>query len=511
MRDSKTPGLKIWAALRSSLIVAAGVGALVSFPAVAAPWTVTPELQVRGNYTDNIGLAAPGLEQSQTVVDLSPGIKIHGEGARVKMDVDYSVQTLSYLGDSSHNTYNNQLAANAGLEAIENWMFIDATAQVSQQNVSAFGPQPVDNINLTGNRTQVSSYSVSPYIKGVIGPGVAYQLRFNAYGSDSAASQLPRSQSSEWLGSLQGGTPLSFLSWGLDFNQRRSDYAGSPSIETDAYHATLNFPVDPQLSLSVNAGEEKNNFLLGQQSSSSHGFGFSWMPSATTSLVGQRDQRPFGPGYSLAFKHRMPMSSLDVRLSRDYSSTPDVLFRGLGTTMYSMLYDATSATLTPAERNSMVTAYLQAAGLSPTMVPTLAYATNRIVIQKTLQVAYAIIGARNTLTFTALSSDSASADAGFTVADDFAKFSSVAQKGLNVNWNHQLSGRTSFNAAWGRLLLTGDGVGSADSRQNTLSMGLTTVLSPKSNASFGVRHVKLDGTTLGYRENAMFLSLSFLF
>ena len=511
MCNSDTPNPRNGTVLRYAIATALSAGILASCPANGAPWTFTPTLQVRGTYTDNVELAAPGLEQGATVLDVSPGIRIHGEGARIKTDLTYSLQSLTYLGNASRNGLNNLLAATASLEAIEKWFYIDAMAQVSQQNVSAFGPQPIDNISVTGNRTRVSTYSVSPHIKGVVGSNLSYQLRLNTAYTDSGASQLPRSQTNQWVGSLQGGTPLSLMNWGFDFSQQRVGYADGPTTENDTYHGSLNFRVDPQFSLSVNTGHEKNNFLAGKQSSSTRGFGFQWTPRETTSLVGERDQRLFGSGYSLAFKHRMPMSALSVVLSRDYSSTPDVLFRGAGTTIYSLLYDATPATLTPAERDNMVTAILQASGLSPTTVPTLAYSTNRIVVQKLLNVSYAIIGARNTITFTASKSDSTSVSQGFTAADDFSQYPSITQTGLNVAWSHQLSGRTSLNGAYGRTLITGDGASSAKSTQKTLTMALTTALSPKTSATLNLRHVNLEGTLAGYTENAIFASISFLF
>lgn len=510
MHNSETANRKNWTVLRYAMATVLSAGISASFPARAESWTFTPHLEAQGSYSDNVTLAAPGQERGDTILEVSPGIAIHGDGARVKMNLDYSWQTLTYLDHSSNDTSNNMLSATANVEAIENWFYIDATAGISQQNISAFGPQPVDNINVTGNRTTVSSYSISPYIKGVVGSGVAYQLRFNTQVADSGASQLPRSQTNQWVGSLQGGTPLSVLNWGVDYNRASTDYAANTSTETETYRGSLYFRVDPELNLSVNAGYEKNNYLVGKQSGGTHGFGFQWTPAATTSLVGERDQRLFGPGYSLAFKHRMPMSALDVAFTRDLTTTSTVLFSGLGTTLAQLLANALPQPPagTPDNRLALATNLL---GPSANLVPTLGFLTNQIILQKRLQASYALIGARNTLTFTAFRADSQSVAEGLAADANSGGFYTIAQKGLSVTWSHTLSALSSVNTSYARTLNAGDGIAGQTSTQNSLIVNLTTKLSPKTNTSFGLRHVVFDGTPSGYRENAIYASLVFLF
>ena len=48
------------------------------------------------------------------------------------------------------------------LELVPQLLFLDTTSNVSQQNVSAFGAQPLNNINTTGNRTTVRTTVLSP-------------------------------------------------------------------------------------------------------------------------------------------------------------------------------------------------------------------------------------------------------------------------------------------------------------------------------------------------------------
>ncbi len=509
MHKAETPDLKASVLPYLAVAIALCAGGL-SCPAKAESWTFTPNLQVRGTYSDNVALAPAGQEHGDTILEVSPGIQIHGESARVKLNLDYTWQTLTYLEDSRLNAKNNMLNASANLEAIEKWFYVDATALVSQQNISAFGAQPMDNTSGSLNRTTVSTYSFSPFIKGVIGSDASYELRHNTFGADSGVGPLSRSQTNEWVGKLSGDTPLRLINWGVDYNRQSTAYADINSTEMEAYRGSLIFLVDPQLKLSVNAGYEKNNFLVGKQSGPTHGWGFQWPPSERPSIGGARDQRLFGPGYSLFIKHRMPMSALDVALTRDFTSTPAVLFGGLGTTIAQLVANALPQPPpgTPDNRLAMATSLL---GPSANLVPTLGFLTNQIILQKRLQASYALIGARNMLTFTAFKSDSQPVAEGFAPGDDFARFTKIAQNGLSATWSHTLSALSSLNTSYAHTLSTGDGTVEQTAMQNTLSLDLSTKLSPRTNGLIGLRHMQFDAGPSSYRENAIYASLLFLF
>ena len=65
--------------------------AVLTTPSVAgaATWTFTPNLDVRGTYTDNVGLQPTGSERSDTVITTAPGFRLKGDGARLKVDANY--------------------------------------------------------------------------------------------------------------------------------------------------------------------------------------------------------------------------------------------------------------------------------------------------------------------------------------------------------------------------------------------------------------------------------------
>ena len=70
---------------------------------------------------------------------------------------------------------------------IEKFFFVDATANVSESFITPFGPQPANLTVPTNNRYISQTYSVSPYIQGVIAPNISYSLRDDNVWTPSAS------------------------------------------------------------------------------------------------------------------------------------------------------------------------------------------------------------------------------------------------------------------------------------------------------------------------------------
>ncbi len=92
----------------------------------------------------------------------------------------------------ANQTQNNSIAPNVNLsgslEAIEKFAYIDATANLSTSFLSPFGPQPANLVNATSNRYTSQTYTVSPYIKGVLGStNISYQVRDDNYWTASSS------------------------------------------------------------------------------------------------------------------------------------------------------------------------------------------------------------------------------------------------------------------------------------------------------------------------------------
>ena len=163
--------------LKRLLSMSVALPALLSCPAWAAKWDIVPTLSVAETYTDNVSLAPNALKQSDWVTQVTPGISMTATGARLKFNASYNPQITYYAQGSQGNQIYQQLNATGNAELTEKLLFVDAGANVSQQNVSLLGPQTTSNVNTTGNRATVGTYFVSPYLRRDFGSDVQAEAR----------------------------------------------------------------------------------------------------------------------------------------------------------------------------------------------------------------------------------------------------------------------------------------------------------------------------------------------
>ncbi len=109
-------------------VIAIGVAA----PAAAGDLTITPSLEVRQTYSDNIDLEPDGEEESALTSELVPGVRIRSESARVTGALNaFPILRHQTDGDDEGYSVAGNLAGLGTVEAAEDLFFVDAQASVS--------------------------------------------------------------------------------------------------------------------------------------------------------------------------------------------------------------------------------------------------------------------------------------------------------------------------------------------------------------------------------------------
>ena len=500
------------------VLLAAGLASAMT-PACAGSWTITPTVAVTETATDNVARSDRN-RQSDLISDVNPGIRIEGSGGRAKLRFDYQMHNLFYAQDSSRNETQNSLNALGTLEAIEDWLFIEASGYISQQNLSAFDSSSSSssvNVN-TLNTTETSTYRISPYIVGSFGSFADYQLRYNL-ATTSRKSNLSNDENvSELVGSLKGTTSLASLGWSIDASTQDVDYDRGRDSEADRVRGVLAYQINPQFRVNLIGGVESNNYQsLDMESTTTSGAGFDWSPTERTLLSVSRENRFFGPANTISFSHRT------ANTAWKYSDTEDVVTQtdqrstvGLGT--YFDLFDNMLSYAYPneAQRAAIVSSMLLQAGIPLDQQLEGSFLTNGSTIEHRRELSFALLGARNTVTFAAGETQSERASQGalisFLGASDFVEAQKIRQRFASVNWSHKLTPLSSLIATVSRSNSKGSGTGSSnlETTEQMYNVNLTTQLGPKTNASVGFRHVVGDGT-VDYTENALTGTLSHQF
>ena len=101
----------------------------------AGDWDITPRLTVGGGYSDNIFLEPKGT--GDWIGEVTPGISLRGESARMSAFLDYQLQNVFFLDNSDGNSSYNQLNSGATAELSKDLFFVDASAAAGQAAISA--------------------------------------------------------------------------------------------------------------------------------------------------------------------------------------------------------------------------------------------------------------------------------------------------------------------------------------------------------------------------------------
>ena len=499
-----------------------GLSLLVIFPAWAGEWTITPTITAVETRTDNVGQVEKN-KQSDWVTDITPGINIKGVGDRVKLDFDYQMHNLLYARDSSRNNIQNSLSAFGSLEAIENLFFIDASASVFQQNISAFrGATYSSSVDVSDNdnTTETRTYELSPYFKGTLGSFAEYQLRYSMSESTSDEKGLDDVKTKELAAYLAGVKGAGRMGWALEANTRQVDYArGKRDNEADLLRGTLTYHYSPQFRVSLIGGWESNDYVsVNKESHTIVGAGFEWAPTERTLLAVSHEDRFFGDSNSISFSHRTPRTAWNYRETKDAQVATDQTSSILGTN-YDLFYNMFSSAIPdPAARAAFVNALLLRSGVDPHAQLQGGYATTGVTLQHQRELSFALRGVRNTVTFAATWNKtkelSQGVGSGLYLGSSFGNASDVRQQGVSVNWSHQLTGFSTLTGSVSRLESKGSGgTTSQDTEQTMMTINFLTQLGPKTNAGLGIRRTKFDGTAgaSNYTENALSGSISHRF
>ncbi len=439
--------------------------------AVQAEITVVPRVSVSETLTDNAFLDNQN-KKSELITQLSPGLRVDIKGARLNTFFDYALTHVSYARGTDSGRTQNALNTFGTLEAIENFAFVDFSGSISQQAVSAFQVQSLDNTAINANRAEVSTYRVSPYLRGRLGESASYEARYTHSQTNSSSDLSSDVTSTDGSVRFTGGSSFRRLGWTADATRQTVDYSRGRTTESDRINLGLTYAITPQLVALVNGGHEANNYdSLDKQGYATYGYGLNWNPSERTKFSASRTKRSFGNAHNLSFEHRSARTLWRISDSKDVSVTP-----------------------------SQTGFLVNTETLQPTVVGS--FLTSAISLQRRQDVSVALLGVRSTLTLTATRSQSTRLDTLTVGQDDLNSSAVVNQRGFSVNYSHRLTPDYSL----GVVLSQQDTSGVLSSQDNTLrglNVNVSGKVGPRTSATLSARRVVSSGSSVPYTENAL--------
>jgi uncharacterized protein (PEP-CTERM system associated) len=481
---------------------------LLTLPASVRPadWSVVPVLRVRESYSDNMNLAPPESARGQFTTEVAPGVTVSTDQPRLKLAMSYSVAKVLYSEQPDRTTQHLDAAGHSVL--LQDWLYLDGHAAISQQNVSAFGPQLTDPVQQTGNAETVRSRSFSPYLQHRFSGLATAVLRYSyQHVSSGGLIDVQSDDTNLRLTGDNGGQ-----GWNWDFNADRrniNDAATTPVTMSDA-SLTLSYPLNNRLSMFTTGGYEENDYhsIAAQPHGRYWSVGATWTPSLRTRIAASVGRRFFGQTYSLDAQYSMRNMFWTANYNENITTTHGQFLSIPPTGLSDFLFDLWATRIPdPVTRRQTIKVFL----LISQMLGTdgnVNFFSHRYYLQKELMLGTVYSGRRSALMLNLSNTrrtaqTSAAIDSILLGPDELALEDRTRQTAIQAGWNWRTSPRSSVSVGAAHNRVQSLSTGRQD-RNSTLNLSMTHQLSPKVSATFDARHTRHTSNAGGnYRENSV--------
>lgn len=289
-----------------------------------------PYVGAAATYTDNVNQTENG--QNALILSVSPGFNLISKGSRrLHASVNYALTATTRFADNNSNDLFHNLSAIGKAELVEDFLFIDGTASLSQGLISLFGSTADATINST-NRANVGVYSLSPYIQKRFGTFANAEVRYTLGGAFFGKNTAANATTNAFTASLDSGSRFNDLSWSVDYSLYQADYSGAISNSTfERGSVTLGYMLTRKLRIFGTYGEERIEFQgVDNAGGNFYSIGAGWSPSRRTNIEATIGERYFGRTYSFSARHQTRASNWHINYSEDISDISQQFLRVSG-------------------------------------------------------------------------------------------------------------------------------------------------------------------------------------
>lgn len=471
---------------------------------------LSPRLSLTETWTDNLSLEN-GNKKSGFITEVSPGITIRSGSGKIKGNLNYSLNMLNYSDDKNKNSLQNSLNSSVNIEAIDRHAFVDLTGVINQQTISAFSVQNANLNNINSNKTEVSTYSLTPYFHGNISDIIEYEARYsltttraknvNNFSSDNRSTSV----------NINGDDFFGKLSWSLGLNRQIVSRQTTSDTKADRLSISIRYPLINAFIISASGGREIQNYTSTDAKGSwTSGIGLNWSLSEMTKISTNIENNPLGKMHSFNFEHRTPRTSWRVSDVKSVSMSNSQSASNFGSNYDLLFSQFSSIEPDPVKRDQLVSNYLQTYGITQNSTTVNGYLTSATSLQRSQNVSFALLGLRDTITFTASRSTGKSIGASTYLADDFVKSSSIRQSGFTAAYTHRLTTDTVLSNQISIQNTHGE-LDSQTSKVRSANINASTRVGIKAYLTVSARHSISSSGSFPYKETAITSNLTLQF
>jgi uncharacterized protein (PEP-CTERM system associated) len=471
---------------------------------------------VSEHFSDNIFLAAKGLEQSEWTTRINPAIGISGNSARLRFNANYAPELIHRTNLNTTDVFQFFDASGHG-ELVSRALFVDARAGVSQQNTSLLAPQADNNVNANPNRTTVRRYSISPYLHREFGTNAVGEVRLtnDAVHAGANSGSASGSISNKFDASVSSGSAYKLLTWNFALTKAHIVYdISGQKVDQQRISATIGSLLTPEVRLIGNVGYEHSGYpsTTGQELKGVFwAVGPEWTPSSRTRMSATFGHRYFGASRALHFEHRARRAVWGL----DYSESATTVRNNILLQAPSALAVLVDAQLRndpqfqdPIARQAEVQRIVAATPTANVTEP-VNFLTDALFLDKRLQGTVGMEGIRNRVTTSLFTSSRNPLSSGSGLGADFKATQTVRQTGASLSWTFRFTQTLMSNL---NVAASRNSFGDLNRTDHVMTVrwSMTKQFDPRVTGSFnlGRQQINSNPSTSSYRENSTSVTLA---
>lgn len=322
-------------ALKGVLMVALGIALSNGSHAlrVDASASVTPGVTI----TDNVCLSKNNTKWDWIgVATPSASVKVKGKKSSLSLSSSVQLNTLtdSQLDDNgctsalgSREKFSPDLRLAASTVLIDNWLKLDVSGRVDQQEAAFGRAGGSDDFDRRGNRNNFYRYSVSPSLSHRIGSHVEANLRYSwdqkFNSADSVADTTRQTATLSF-----NRADISALSMGVTGrysrleSEDRADGVRGRNSELASASTQMGYQISQRWQVNGSWGWDFNDYFSNRRSNNNQegarwDLGVRWTPTPRTTVTLGSGNRYFGSTPRLSIDHKRRQSKFEL----DYSTS----------------------------------------------------------------------------------------------------------------------------------------------------------------------------------------------
>ena len=222
------------------------------------------------------------------------------------------------------------------------------------------------------------------------------------------------------------------------------------------------------------------------------------------------ENNPLGKIHSISFEHRTPRTSWIISDVKSVSLSNSKTSVGLGNNYDLLFVQFSSIEPDPIKRAQLVNDYLKLNNISQSSTSVNGYLTYGTSLQRSQNISFAVLGVRDTITFSAVRSVGQKIINSNVVVDDFSKSSFIKQNGFTVAYIHRLTEDTVINNQFSNQKIFGE-LESRNSNLKSVNISASTRVGVKTYITLSARHSISSSISSSYKETAVIGNLTLQF